>query len=157
GDELGERVHPHGELALCFLHRRPGGCEPLEGHTPQEQRVAREQLVGLVLGELVVEVGVRPAAVLDLPDAAWVGQPAVEGHVFRCHYLAHLYSFLSLRPADSGRRSFDGEQLAGPRLGEHLLWAFPLGISTFRGASGMMGKPLARRSCSAAWAVTRIS
>jgi hypothetical protein len=44
------------EVALGFLHRRPSGREAFEGHAAEQQRIAREELFGLILRELVVEV-----------------------------------------------------------------------------------------------------
>src|SRR5262249_12406360 len=55
-----------------------------------QQRVAREELVGLVVRELVVEIRPRPAAVLDLADAAGVSHHAVDRYVLHCDNLFHL-------------------------------------------------------------------
>src|SRR5512132_290839 len=88
-DVLGQRVHADGEVAFALLHRWPRGREALEGHAPEQERVAREELIGLVLGQLVVEVGVRPAAVLDLSDPAGIGDDPVESHVLRRYDLPH--------------------------------------------------------------------
>src|SRR5262249_10072834 len=98
GNVLREGVHPNGELALGVFHRGPGGGETLERHAPEQQRVAREQLVALLLRELVVEMLARPAAVLDLANAAGIGHDAVDGHVLRCNDLSHL--ILQLTPRD---------------------------------------------------------
>jgi hypothetical protein len=78
-----------------LLHRGPGGGEAFERHTPEQQRVAGEELIGLILGEFIVEEGIRLAAMRDLADSSGIRHHSVDGHVFGCHDLppSHPISF----------------------------------------------------------------
>jgi hypothetical protein len=80
-DVLRKRVHPDREVAFDLLHRRPGSGEPLVGDPPEEESVARGELVALVLRQVVTEIRKRPVArLLD---------HAVERDVLTPHDVSH--------------------------------------------------------------------
>jgi hypothetical protein len=68
---------------------RPRGCEPFVGDASKQEGVAREQQAGLELLQLIIPVGIAPAAEFDLPDPAGILHDTIGRDVFGGHDSAH--------------------------------------------------------------------
>src|SRR4029434_5466701 len=97
--ELREAVHPYGELTLRLLSTWPSGHEAGKRLSPKQQRVAREQLIRLVVGEFVIPVRVRPAPTFESFGAAWILYDSVDGYVLRGDYSPHITPLRSCSPS----------------------------------------------------------
>src|SRR5215470_677141 len=136
-DVLRHRVHLLGELAAGFLHRRPGGGEPLVGHAPEQLGIGALQLFALELLALGGRVAEAPAAVLGALAAARVIDDPVERDELGDDQLAHgALLFWPARLAGRARGWFLGKPAgAGPVLWCRVVPTGPLWSRT--GAAGI--------------------
>jgi hypothetical protein len=94
GNEFGQAVHPVGELVTG--PQRSRGDELVVSDPSEQQRVAREELIGLPLRDVVVPVRHRPAALLVLTSRAGVLHHTVQGEIFGYDDPSHRGSFPKL-------------------------------------------------------------